>query len=256
MERSVVVRTPESIAFHYELAGLGSRFLAILVDLVIQSVLMVGLIIGFVYASAGINRFLGSMHIKAAQIDSFITASVILAVFVVYFGYFIAFEALWNGQTPGKRVIGIRVVRDGGYPIGFSESVIRNLIRVLEAALFFYALSAVSAVVSAQNKRLGDLAAGTIVVRDRAFEVTDPKRWLEGDSDPQPAMGIGGTAALTPEEVELVDRYIARRAQLQPDVARSLAQRVATALRPKLGPEASALDDDELLMRVAAARRR
>jgi uncharacterized RDD family membrane protein YckC len=256
MERSVVVRTPESIAFHYELAGLGSRFLAILVDLVIQVVLTIGLLMLFGYTNSGIDRFLTSLHIKPAQVDSILTAAAIFAIFAIYFGYFIAFEVLWNGQTPGKRLIGIRVVRDGGYPIGFSESIIRNLIRVLEALLFFYALSAISAVVSAQNKRLGDLAAGTIVVRDRSFEVTDPKRWLEGDADPQPAMGIGGTSALTPEEIELVDRYIARRSQLQPDVARSLAQRVATALRPKLGAEASALDDDELLMRVAAARRR
>lgn len=256
MERSVTVRTPESIAFHYELAGLGSRFLAILVDLVIQVLLAIGLGILYGYTRSGIDDFLKSLHVKPAQADSILYAAFIFASFAIFFGYFILFEALWNGQTPGKRVIGIRVVRDGGYPIGFSESVIRNLIRVLEALLFFYLSSAISAVISAQNKRLGDLAAGTIVVRDRSFEVTDPKRWLEGDAEPEPAMGIAGASSLTADEIDLVDRYIARRSQLQPDVARSLAQRVAAAVRPKLGADASSLDDDELLMRVAAARRR
>ncbi len=256
MERSVTVRTPESIAFHYELAGLGSRFLAILVDLVFQTFLAVGVVIIYGYTASGINRFLTALHVKPAQMDSVLTAITVFAMFAIYFGYFIAFEALWSGQTPGKRVIGIRVVRDGGYPIGFSESVIRNLIRVLEALLFFYASSAISAVISAQNKRLGDLAAGTIVVRDRGFEVTDPKRWLEGDGDAEPAMGIAGASALSPDELELVDRYISRRSQLLPDIARGLAQRVAAAVRPKLGADARDLDDDELLMRIAVARRR
>jgi len=256
MERSVTVRTPESIAFHYELAGLGSRFLAVIIDLFIQAVVAIGVTIGFAYLLQGINRFLASAHLKAGQADSIITAGAIAVYFIIFFGYFIGFEAWWNGQTPGKRAIGIRVVRDGGYPVGFTESAIRNLIRVIEVALFFYAVSAISAVISAFNKRLGDLAAGTIVVRDSAFEVTNPSRWLEGDTDPAPAIGVSGTSNLNDDEMSLVDRYVARRSQLAPDVARQLAQRVAAAVRPKLGPESSGLEDDELLMRVAAARRR
>jgi uncharacterized RDD family membrane protein YckC len=256
MERSVTVRTPESIAFHYELAGLGSRFLAVAIDWIIQIILTIGLFIGFGYASAGINRFLGSLHLKQSQTDSVIIAAEILLVFIIFFGYFIAFEALWNGQTPGKRAIGIRVVRDGGYPIGFTESVIRNLIRVIEVALFVYGVSAICAIMSASNKRLGDLAAGTIVVRDSSFEVSDPKRWLEGDADPAPAMGVSGASALTADELSVVHRYLERRSQLDPAVAEQLAHRVATSLRPKLGPEAAALDDQELLRRVGAARPR
>ncbi len=93
-------------------------------------------------------------------------AIVISIVFIVFFGYFIVFEALWRGQTPGKRALHIRVVRDGGYPLDFGSSLIRNLVRVGEAALGFYAISAVSALASSENKRLGDFAAGTIVVRD------------------------------------------------------------------------------------------
>jgi uncharacterized RDD family membrane protein YckC len=256
MERSVTVRTPESIAFHYELAGLGSRFLAVAVDWIIQVVLAFGLIIGFGFASSGINRFLTSLHLKQSQTDSVITAFEIVLFFIIFFGYFIGFEAWWNGQTPGKRAIGIRVVRDGGYPIGFTESVIRNLIRVIEVALFVYGVSAICAIMSAANKRLGDLAAGTIVVRDSSFEVSDPSRWLEGDGDPAPAMGVSGTAALTKDEISVVHRYLERRSQLEPAVAEQLAHRVAASLRPKLGPEAAELGDEELLRRVGAARPR
>ena len=256
MERSVTVRTPESIAFHYELAGLGSRFLAVALDWIIQLVLAIGVAIGFGYASAGIDRFLSSLHLKQSQTDSVITAGEIVLFFIIFFGYFIGFEAWWNGQTPGKRAIGIRVVRDGGYPIGFTESVIRNLIRVIEVALFLYGVSAISAIISASNKRLGDLAAGTIVVRDSSFEVTNPAQWLEGDADPAPAMGVSGAAALTADELSVVHRYLERRSQLEPAMAEQLAHRVAASLRPKLGPEAAALDDLELLRRVGAARTR
>jgi uncharacterized RDD family membrane protein YckC len=256
MERSVTVRTPESIAFHYELAGLGSRFLAVAVDWIFQIVLAIGVLIAFGYASAGINRALSSLHLKQSQTDSVITACEIVLFFLIFFGYFIAFEAWWNGQTPGKRAIGIRVVRDGGYPIGFTESVIRNLIRVLEVALFLYGVSAISAIMSAANKRLGDFAAGTIVVRDSTFEVTNPAQWLEGDADPAPAMGVGGVSALSDDELSVVHRYLERRSQLEPEVAQQLAHRVAASLRPKLGPEVAELDDYELLRRVGAARPR
>jgi uncharacterized RDD family membrane protein YckC len=256
MERSVTVRTPESIAFHYELAGLGSRFLAVTIDFLIQLALAIGATIGTGYALAGIDRFFGALHLKSAQADSVVTAGEIFVYFLIFFGYFIAFEAWWNGQTPGKRAIGIRVVRDGGYPIGFTESVIRNLIRVIEVVLFFYGVSAICAIISSYNKRLGDLAAGTIVVRDSSFEVTNPAQWLHGDADPAPVLGVTGAGALTDDEMSVVHRYLERRSQLEPDVARQLAQRVAASLRPKLGPDAASLDDYELLRRVGAARPR
>ena len=88
---------------------------------------------------------------------------------IVFFGYFIIFEAAWNGQTPGKKLLGMRVVRDGGYPIDFGASLIRNLIRVGEQILGYYLLAAISMLLSPENKRLGDIAAGTIVVRDARF---------------------------------------------------------------------------------------
>jgi uncharacterized RDD family membrane protein YckC len=256
MERSVTVRTPESIAFHYELAGLGSRFLAVAIDFFIQLILAFGAILLTGYAKGGFDRFLGSLHLKSSQTDSIIYAGAIVLYFMIFFGYFIAFEAWWNGQTPGKRAIGIRVVRDGGYPIGFTESVIRNLIRVIEVALFAYGVSAICAIISSYNKRLGDLAAGTIVVRDSSFEVTNPDSWLQGDADPALPMGVAGAAGLSDDEVSLVHRYLERRSQLEPAVAQQLAQRVAASLRPRLGPDSADLDDHELLRRVGAARPR
>src|SRR6202035_1946388 len=97
--------------------------------------------------------------------SALLTALGVIAGFALFFGYFIAFELLWNGQSPGKRLLGLRVLRDGGFPVDAGASVIRNLVRILEAGLGFYAISAVVTLLSPENKRLGDFAAGTIVVR-------------------------------------------------------------------------------------------
>ena len=193
MDRTLEVRTPESIAFSYELAGLGSRFLALIVDQAIQILVLVAIFGSFLLAlwRAGQARHAVALTSKFAM--SLAIALIVAVVFAVLFGYFIVFEALWNGQTPGKKLLGLRVVRDGGYPIDAGASLIRNLIRVGEQLIGYYVLAAISALLSSENKRLGDLAAGTIVVRDaclaaprptieRGYEPAyAPTRYLNGD---------------------------------------------------------------------------
>jgi len=252
MERSVTVRTPESIAFYYELAGLGSRFLALAIDVVIQTFVSIVLLIIGGLAAPHAARIASALHLSAKDLVSTVVAIVILLAFLIGYGYFILFEQFWNGQSPGKRVLGIRVVADGGYPVTLMDSTVRNLVRVIES-VFFYAPSVISMLLSSQNKRLGDFAAGTIVVRDRAFEVTDPKKWLRPvDELPLAA----DEASLNREELALVDRYIARRTVLPPHAAQEAAARIAAAVRPKLGDRALGLADDELLTRIAARQLR
>jgi len=256
VERNVSVRTPESIAFYYELAGLGSRFLAVAIDIVIQSIVAVVFVLLAMWATPGAQALGKMLHLDASTSAAVVLAIAIIGLFLLQVGYFVVFELLWNGQTPGKRLIGIRVVRDGGYPVAFMDSTIRNLIRVVEFALA-YVPSIVSALLSSENKRLGDLAAGTIVVRDRAFEVADPATWMRGDgvaeSGPDALTGIDG---ISEDEFELVDRYASRSHMLDNRSAQETAARIAGALRPKLGPETARYSDHELLIKIAAARRR
>jgi len=251
VERTVTVRTPESIAFYYELAGLGSRFLAIVIDFAIQLFVLITLWLLIALAADRIAPLANAVRLNSTQATAVFLALFFLGFFAIFFGYFIVFEAVWNGQTPGKRLLGIRVVRDGGYPLDLGSAVLRNLIRVVEA-LLLYVPSAISALISAQNKRLGDFAAGTIVVRDRAFEVSDPQAWLRGDSVPS-APPLLAETALTPAEWLLVDRYIQRRTSLPPAVAAATAARVAGALRSKVGAAGATLTDDDLLLRLFAS---
>ncbi|MEO6913318.1 MAG: RDD family protein [Candidatus Baltobacteraceae bacterium] len=234
--------------FSYELAGLGSRFLAVLVDLLIQTAVLLAIFFGILALAA---HGVAIKHSQAVETlaQSLAVAIVVIVVFLLFFGYFIAFEALWNGQTPGKRLLGIRVVRDGGYPVDTMSSLIRNLIRVIELALGFYALSVVSTLISHENKRLGDFAAGTIVVRETRAPL-DFVQFLT--SAETPAFGAA-SATLPQHERALVMRFIDRRDDLVNGARVRLAHDIAQQLRPKLPPELAGLSDEALLERLSVS---
>jgi uncharacterized RDD family membrane protein YckC len=244
MDRTLEVRTPESIAFSYELAGLGSRFLAVSVDMAIQTLVMIGIIWGLIYAAAHLNGAVRNVPAPTRIETNLAIALIITIVFIVYFGYFILFEAFWNGQTPGKKLMGLRVVRDGGYPADFASIAVRNLIRVGEFAAGLYAISAVATVISPENKRLGDMAAGTIVVRDaRAAKLADLMQ--ESTDTSHPLM-------LSPQERALIDQFVARRAGMAPRNRAQMASQIAARVRPRISRDLQQLDDEELLTRLSA----
>ncbi|MEO6991180.1 MAG: RDD family protein [Candidatus Baltobacteraceae bacterium] len=241
MERTIDVSTGESVAFSYELAGLGSRFLAVFIDTAIQFAVLAGALAIFALFGAGADALVHGRAFGLAR--SVVVALAIAALFALFFGYFIAFETFWNGRTPGKALLGIRVVRDGGFPPDLASAAIRNVVRVLEAGLGFYAISAVCALLSPANRRLGDMAAGTIVVRDDAFESAPPAPVAERD-DPV-------ARALSPRERGLVRAYAARRPSLVPRARASVAAEIASVVRPKLAASYEHLDDDALLTFLA-----
>lgn len=246
MERTIDVATGESVAFSYELAGLGSRFLAVFIDLTIQVTVLIGTLLIFAWIGSAFPQ--GKTTAASPQIQKIMDAIVmgvfIFALFMLFFGYFILFEWLGQGRTPGKRLLGIRVVRDGGFPVDLISSIIRNVVRILEAALGFYAVSAISALLSPQNRRLGDLAAGTIVVRDERYERARALSFADRREDPV-VRDVG------PRERELIRQYAERRTALNTESRLSLAKKIARAVRPKLAASYDHLDDDSLLVFLA-----
>jgi uncharacterized RDD family membrane protein YckC len=246
MDRTVTVKTPESIAFSYDLAGLGSRFLAVAVDFVIQVAIFIAVVVGLSIGSMRATGGSAHLHVTERTTASFAVAFFTVLVFAIFFAYFIAFEALWNGQTPGKKLLGLRVVRDGGYPIDLAGSAIRNLVRVGEATLGFYAISAIATLLSSENKRLGDMAAGTIVVRDSRVAGLAA---IEEQAKERAKL----PAELSDDELAVVDRFAARRSALSPDVRVRMAARLAGRLRPRLPPELRRLDDETLLDRLRSS---
>jgi len=241
--REVTVVTPENIPLRLELAGLGSRFGALLVDLAIQiaTLIVVGIIA--VIVAAFTESFWGSVAGRA--LSGWVTAGGILLTFAILFGYFILFETVWNGQTPGKKIFNLRVVRDGGYPVTFLASATRNLIRLADFLPMAFAAGALSVFFHAQYKRLGDLAAGTVVVKERPvfpllpFGATAPGA-VAGPQAGEAAATLERASIrhpsdhLTRDEQDLLRRFARRRWEMAPDDAERLAYRLVVSLVPRL----------------------
>jgi len=235
MERNVDVRTGEAVTIRYELAGLGSRFLAVVVDAIAQlAVVFAAFLVLAMVASGAADRTAPSKSAEAWAI-----ALIVMFLFAVFIGWFIVFEIWWSGRTPGKRVLGLRVVRDGGFPIDPGAAVVRNLVRLVELIFGLYALAAISTLVSKQNKRLGDLAAGTIVVRERADPIPDLDAYLA-----EPA---GRATGLRDDDRLLIERFLARREQLEPEARMRVATEIAGRVRPTLNAPYRGLGDEALL---------
>jgi uncharacterized RDD family membrane protein YckC len=155
-DTSLVVATPERVSFEYRLAGPGSRFVAQVIDLLLISIGL--LAIAFVAIAAGLAT--GNVQLGILVF--------IIPAFILVFGYFWFFEALWTGQTLGKRVMNLRAVGDRGEPLTFAQASIRNLVRIVDFAPSAYGLGLAVLFANGRGKRLGDLAAGTVVVREGA----------------------------------------------------------------------------------------
>jgi uncharacterized RDD family membrane protein YckC len=230
------ISTPEGVQLALPLAGIGSRFMALLIDLVIGVVAMT-------IATFATLALVGDV---AAEI---VSACAFLMITVVYN---VVFEVFGGGRTIGKRASRLRVVTDGGGQVGLRASLIRNVIRILEFALF-YIPALISVLASRNNQRLGDLAAGTLVVRDQAASsvvapsppFVAPERYSSWD-----VTGIGD------EEAAAVRAFLERRSELRPGARRSLAEQLAGKFRPLVAGVRAGLDDESFLEHLAAAKAR
>jgi len=153
-DSELVVATPERVSFGYQVAGLGTRAIAQLLDLLI----VFGILVALSLAAGG----------AAAFTDNALVADLILIIggFITVFGYFWASEAMWSGQTLGKKAFRLRAVGDRGEPLTFLQAGIRNIVRIVDFLPYGYGVGVVVLFINGKGKRLGDLAAGTIVVKD------------------------------------------------------------------------------------------
>jgi uncharacterized RDD family membrane protein YckC len=230
--------TPEAVWLQADIAGAGSRSIAWLVDTVIQLVVL--LPVAFVLLSDGLA---GTPEAVAIS----------LLAFIVLWLYYPAFELLRRGQTPGKRVQGIRVVRTNGQPAGLAPIAVRNLVRIIEVILLpFVAL--IACVVTARSQRLGDLAAGTMVIRERKLPAPHVLT-LRVPGEPQGA--TLDTSRMSAHDYTLLRTFISRRSSLDPKARQQLAARLAARVREQLGerPGDATLADEQLIEAVAHSYR-
>lgn len=231
LQREIIIRTPENIELRYALAGAGSRAAAYFIDLLIMLFvcqLLVNLIvylIGFV------------MGLFSADGELWVGAAATLLAFTLYNGYFIFFEWLLNGQTPGKRLLHIRVIKQGGYALRFFDTLLRNLLRTIDFIPAFYGIGLVSLLVTRHCQRLGDLVAGTLVVRQDPVETQTLLEDLPAPSAAETPLPATQLAAIPAGVVSLTTQFMGRRTELAPRHRQEIGAELVDLVRRTSGLE-------------------
>jgi uncharacterized RDD family membrane protein YckC len=226
--------TPEAIDLAYDVAGIGSRFLAATLDLLVVIALLILIAVGAV----AVGQFGDAGATLATVLFTTLT-------FVLIWGYYVVFETVWRGQTPGKRALEIRVLKTSGQPIGFVDALIRNIVRVVDFLPVAYGIGVLSMFISSESRRLGDYAAGTIVVKERekvalrdlmasrVAVLPGAEQPPIGESDPEEL--AWNLRALTPHDVHVVTELLTRAPSIPPQVRDRIASEVAPIVAERIG---------------------
>ena len=245
LTQTVDVETPELVVLSYTIAGLGSRLGAALIDLAISALLFITVILAAARLSP---KSLAKIDMRAAPTTAWAIAVLVILQFAILWGYYLLFEGLRDGQTPGKRVFRLRAVRDGGYSVGFAASAVRNLMRIVDLQpVFTYLVGIASVAFSKNGKRLGDMVAGTIVVRESLVQQPAVPR-VSRRATPVATPAVP-TTQLTDVEFRLLERWAARRSDLGPQRRRQLTSQVASRVLHAL-PRGEESSESARLMRL------
>lgn len=221
------ISTPENVDLHLEVAGLGNRMLAQVVDAAViiacTTVIVILALIGVYFVSTlGLDAKTKSLWYAVLAMFT------IFFIFILSNCYFIFLEGVWQGQTVGKKVAEIRVIEANGQPLGWPAAIIRNLLRIVDNILF---LGIVVLLFDKNERRLGDMAAGSIVIRERKPDISTTQLELAPSSAEDSLLDIG---RVSPAEYDLVVDFLKRRNSLakayRPQVAQKLADHFHTKL--------------------------
>ena len=252
------IETPELVTIEFPVAGIGSRFVALLIDYLIFAGVYLFLFFFLLFFLPGLTRF--------ERATSKWAAAVIIAVpFLTQWAYFTLFEGLWNGQTPGKRVAKIRVIKETGRPMGMFESMGRNFIRFVDQFPGIYVVGCIVLFVNRRQQRLGDMVAGTLVVHDRKVEsaawtpasnrlITSPAAVVEtpAPSKRPLAFPADAIARLTGADLQVLESFFARRLDVSLEVRGQLAARLSASISSKMAVEIPAGMSQETFLEEVA----
>ncbi|MDX6503854.1 MAG: hypothetical protein QOE29_979 [Gaiellaceae bacterium] len=238
-EDRISIATPEGVDVELVLGGLGSRFSSAIVDVLIQGLLAtVAAVVCLSMVGGGVGY-----------------ALLVIAQFLILFVYDVVFEVWAGGRTPGKKANGLRVVVEDGRPITFVRSALRNIMRLVDVYATFGLVGSISIFATKRNQRLGDLVAGTLVVRELpAASAATRMGW---DREHQIELPPWDVSAVTGEELAAVRSFLQRRAEITMEARIQISGMLGAKLRPKVvGPNVPSSDEPflELLARVKAAR--
>jgi uncharacterized RDD family membrane protein YckC len=235
MNRALSFVTPENVVVSYTLAGVASRLLATFIDLLIQFALLL--------FCSGVFQQLGGGLRGTLGLGSLTSALGLIVSYIIMFFYSLLFEAFWGGRTPGKRLLGLRVIQEGGYPVTFAASATRNLLRLLDFGIFplgnvpvilFGLPGLLSVFFSPTYRRIGDYVAGTLVISEQGANPFAKE--TQTPLTPQAAQLVPylrNLYRITPKEYQAVRRFVERRPTFELSLQAGLAERLARPLMEK-----------------------
>ena len=247
MDESVFIPTPDHVTLEFELAGPGSRFSAYVIDFIFNLVLIVAIAL-LLYAGGVVFSLRSLFGAGRGQSwsASWTLALFLLIVFLINWGYYVLFEGLGKGSTPGKKRVGIRVIRQDGLPIGLREAALRNLVRAADMLPPpSYILGGLVMHFDPQGRRLGDMLAGTYVIVEKfaasAQGASGAAWWSRVEQGRSREALTLPRGAISPPQLGLIERFLARRHELPKERRVQLAWQLAEPLLPLLGEDHDAL---------------
>ncbi|WP_392532400.1 RDD family protein [Nostoc sp. C117] len=220
----ITFQTPESVELEFTLAGIGNRAFALLIDYTLLGISLLMLVLLWTFFSTQLFNFLEDFF-NNGQLGLWLLAIFFIIAFAIYISYFVFFETLWFGQTPGKRIAKIRVVRDDGRLIGLQQATLRALLRPFDETLF---IGAFLIMLGSREKRLGDLAAGTIVIQAQpttasaTLTISAPAKILHEE-----LLQTANLSQLLPDDFAIIREYLQRRSAMSLKAKASLSLKLA-----------------------------
>lgn len=231
----IVLQTPESVTLEFVLAGIGSRALALLIDYIVLGFLLSALALLWWFVADQLVNYLDVLNINYSGLQNWLIAIPALLAFAIIIGYFIFFETLWQGQTPGKRFAKIRVIQENGRPVGLAQATLRALLRPFDDIFW---IGTFFIILGRHEKRLGDWVASTVVVQE-AQPVTSSNFSLSLEAQPyaEKLLQEVDFSSMLPDDFAIVREYLQRRSLMHPGAATQTAQRLANQLKTLLAIE-------------------
>ncbi len=238
LEDHYSIETPEGLRLDLVLAGVGTRIVAAIIDTAVLGALMFAIGVG--------GALLGSSFVDGWEEGGFVLLALVIALITaVPIAYYVLFETLDGGRSIGKRALQMRVVRTNGLPVGFTASLIRNLIRLVDLLPAAYLIGLISVVGSGSNQRVGDMAAGTLVIRER--QPGSPTTWAPTAAIDGPRWDV---SAVDADHLQAIRYFLERRATLSHEQQLQFAKQIADPVRPLVGTSGEHRTDAEFLEKV------
>lgn len=231
-KETVQIETPEKILFTYTIADTGQRIVAYLIDFLSQVLFVVILyfVLGYIFRSLS----LADMFDEAEQLKYLFWAFLYLVYFFIQWGYFIFFEALFDGQSPGKMAVKIRVIKVNGDFMDFSTIVVRNLLRAIDSFPFLHFLGGAISLVDIRSRRLGDFAAGTVVVDDVRFNCSEPNFYTRLSEGSVPLPRGDYINRLNEEELFIIRRFLNEKEKMPKETRQKVAENLAGEVKQRI----------------------